>query len=73
MINEFYELSQTKNNGEGSEEKFSASLKTGSTTKMDLRITKGNTTTGVSLTHDQVTMLLKLFKMVKQNHQINRE
>ena len=65
MIKEFYELSQTKN-----EEIFSVSLKTESQARMKLNITIGSEQDNIILTNEQITVLLKVCKMVKQN-QIN--
>ena len=67
MIKEFYELSQAQNNGEGKKELFAVSLRTASATRMELSIIRGSEKDDIVLTNEQITMLLKICKMVKQN------
>ena len=63
MIQEFYELTQQKDNGEGDTLAFSASISTLSQKKMLLKITRDDVEQDIELRNEDIFVLLKLLRM----------
>ena len=70
MIQEFYELTQQKDNGEGDTLAFSASISTLSQKKMLLKITRDDVEQDIELRNEDIFVLLKLLRMPAIN-QVN--
>tara|TARA_Y100001951_G_scaffold95786_1_gene93659 strand:- start:510 stop:743 length:234 start_codon:yes stop_codon:yes gene_type:complete len=63
MIQEFYELSQKKDNGKGSQRIFSTSISTLSGRTMLLKINCDNVVQEIELQNEDLFVLLKLLRM----------
>ena len=70
MIQEFYELTQQKDNGEGATLAFSASISPLSQKKMLLKITRDYVEQDIELRNEDIFVLLKLLRMPAIN-QVN--
>ena len=70
MIQDFYELTQQKDNGEGDTLAFSASISTLSQKKMLLKITRDDVEQDIELRNEDIFVLLKLLRMPAIN-QVN--
>ena len=63
MIQEFYELSQKTDNGQGSENTFSVSISTLSRKRMLLKICREDVVQEIELQNEEIFVLLKLLRM----------